>query len=181
MLSQKSSEWSSLSSGREILQELYHKEAGVFWARECTFSYEVAILDLARALEGWGDGKLAEVVGAKWRASTGQEFNYNPKWRHRKPSSSEDPPSRQGIPETLNFWTFHSSSLLLPKGPFNIKRPLCGMSCSLRSKLAHLLLRQKCFNDCFINFFIIVMYLSSVLFLKNACNACYKAMGMWRK
>ena len=79
MLSQKSSEWSSLSSGREILQELYHKEAGVFWARECTFSYQVAILDLAQALEGWGDGKLAEVVGAKWRASTDQEFNYNPK------------------------------------------------------------------------------------------------------
>lgn len=36
---------------------------------------------------------------------------------------SEDPPSRQGIPETVNFWRYHSSVLLAAKGPFNIEQP----------------------------------------------------------
>ena len=39
---------------------------------------------------------------------------------------------------TLNFWTYHSSALPAAKRPFNIERPLYGMSCSLRSNLAHL-------------------------------------------
>ena len=53
-------------------------------------------------------------------------------------SSSEDPPYRQGIQEILNSWTFHSSAQLAAKGPFNIERPLCGVSCNMRSNLVHL-------------------------------------------
>ena len=84
---------------------------------------------------------------------------------------TEDPPSRQGIPETFN------SALLAAKGPSKIEQPFCGMSwslCNLRSgvpkkyigtpdrrlepvlKLSpsvtnfKRLLRQKLLNDCFI-------------------------------
>ena len=40
--------------------------AGVFWARECTFSYQAFILDLV-TVEDWGEEIFAEGVGVKWK------------------------------------------------------------------------------------------------------------------
>ena len=47
---------------------------GVFWTRECTFSYETAILDLV-TLEDWGEEIFLEGVGVNshlHQSSTGQ-------------------------------------------------------------------------------------------------------------
>ena len=38
--------------------------AGVFWGRECTFSYWASILDLV-TVEDWGEEIFAEGVGVK--------------------------------------------------------------------------------------------------------------------
>ena len=56
------SQWSLVST------ECFHIacSAGVFWARECTFSYMFFILDLV-TVEDWGEEIFAEGVGVKWK------------------------------------------------------------------------------------------------------------------
>lgn len=89
--------------------------AGVFWARECTFSYLDTVLDLV-TVEDWGEEIFAEGVGVKWKNEpvgrggevissappptpttlTGQVSNYDPRWRHRKPDLSSVPLQNNG-------------------------------------------------------------------------------------